>query len=335
MEPAGYSECVVVLFESFAAEGMAYLNAISESTLNATAPAIRQPDAAWWEVHVAITPEQEDSVFWRMQSFGCQGTVSESSGQGVDVRAFFPVDDATPLDLAALALLLRQDALLIGGDPPAVHWERIESADWSTEWKRHWQPQEIGDKILICPAWLDAEPQGDRHVLVMDPGAAFGTGAHPTTQMCAEALEMHLDFLEPDERLEIADIGCGSGILSLVAAKLGAERVYAVDTDALAVRAARVNASQNGVADRVEVFSGSLDAVPRRVDGVVCNILAEVIIDLIPQFELVLRPDGWLVLSGILVEQAKTVSETLEAHGWTVAALWKRNEWCCLNIRRA
>ena len=333
MERAGYSGCVVVLKASFAAEGMAFLNAISESTLD-THPTVRSPDTAWWEIHIAISPAQEDSVFWRLQSFGCQGTVSESNGQGIEVRAYLSVDTVTPLDLSALALLLRQDALLFGTETPAVHWERIEATDWSTEWKQHWQPQEIGDKILICPAWLKAEPANNRHVLIMDPGAAFGTGAHPTTQMCAEALEMHLDFLEPDERVEIADIGCGSGILSLVAAKLGAERVYAVDTDELAVEATTFNIRQNDVEDRVEIYRGSLDAVPRRVDGLVCNILAEVIIDLIPQFELVLRPDGWLVLSGVLVEQAKTVSATLEAHGWTVAALWKRKEWCCLNIRR-
>lgn len=313
---------------------MAYLNAISESTLD-TPRTVRQAETAWWEVHIAISPEQEDSVFWRLQTFGCQGTASENRNQTVEVRAYLPADRVTPLDLSALALLLRQDALLLEAEPPAVHWERLEAADWSTEWKQHWKPQEIGDKILICPAWLDAEPNDNRHVLVMDPGAAFGTGAHPTTQMCAEALEMHLDFLEPDERVEVADIGCGSGILSLVAAKLGAERVYAVDTDELAIETATFNVRQNGVADRIEVFHGSLDAVPRRVDGVVCNILAETIVDLIPQFELVLRPDGWLVLSGVLVEQAKTVSTTLEAHGWTVAALWKRKEWCCLNVRRA
>ena len=322
---------------------MACLNATSDSTLDSRPPAVQpdsasslaQPDSAWWEIHIVISLEQEDSIFWRLQKFGCQGMASERSGHQLHVRAYLPFNSLTPLDLAALALTLRQDALLTGKDTPDVYWERLEAADWSTLWKEQWQPQEIGDKILVCPAWLPIPSHGDRHVLIMDPGAAFGTGAHPTTQLCAEALEMHFDFLEPGERVEIADVGCGSGILSLVAAKLGAERVYAVDTDNFSLEATKLNARKNGVGDVVEVYCGSLDAVPRRVDGLVCNILAEVIIELIPQFELVLRQDGWLVLSGILIEQAKMVSETLEAHGWTVAALWKRKEWCCLNVRRA
>ena len=321
---------------------MVCLNAISDSTLDSSPPTVELESASsteqqiplWWEIHIAISPDQEDSIFWRLQEFGCQGTASERSGHQLNVRAYLPFNSLTPLDLAALALTLRQDALLVGKEIPAVHWERLDAADWSTAWKQHWQPQEIGDRILVCPAWLEVPPHGDRHVLIMDPGAAFGTGAHPTTQLCAEALEMHLDFLEADERVEIADVGCGSGILSLVAAKLGAARVYAVDTDEFALAATKLNARQNGVEALVEVYRGSLDAVPRRVDGLVCNILAEVIIDLIPQFELVLRPDGWLVLSGILIDQAKMVSETLEAHGWMVAALWKRKEWCCLNVRR-
>lgn len=316
------------------------MNAKTDSTLNSNtftdaSPNTRQQDEAWWELHVALAPDQEDSIFWRLQEFGCKGMVSERNGSLLNVRAYIPIETITPLDLSALALLLRQDALLVGSDAPEVHWDRLEATDWSAEWKEHWQPQEIGDRILVCPAWLEIPPHGDRHVLRMDPGAAFGTGAHPTTQLCAEALEMHLDDLEPGERLEIADVGCGSGILSMVAAKLGAERVYAVDTDEFAVNAAQINARENGVSDRIEVFNGSLDAIPRRVDGLVCNILAEIIIDLIPQFELVLRQDGWLVLSGILIDQAKMVTETLEAHGWMVSALWKRKEWCCLNIRRA
>ncbi|WP_017326027.1 50S ribosomal protein L11 methyltransferase [Synechococcus sp. PCC 7336] len=291
-------------------------------------------NSAWWELHIAIAPEQEDITFWRLQEFGCNGMSSERDGPQLHLRAYMPIEQATPLDLSALALIMRRDALLCSVEPPQVHWERLEEEDWSSSWKQHWQPQAIGETILVCPAWLEVPENSDRHVLRMDPGVAFGTGAHTTTQLCIEALEMHLGFLEPNEKVTVADIGCGSGILSLAAAKLGAERVYAVDTDAFAVEATQFNIRNNGLDGKIEIHRGSLDALPRMVDGLICNILAEVAIDLIPQFQLAIRENGWLVLSGIAIEQAKMVSQTLEAHGWMVAALWKRQEWCCLNVRR-
>jgi ribosomal protein L11 methyltransferase len=291
------------------------------------------PTSSWWELRISVDPEQEDIAFWRLETFGCHGTASEIRGKRRFVRAYIPVEDVTILDLAALSLQLRQDALQFGFSPASTSWERLESEDWSRSWKAHWQPQEIGDRILICPEWLEVPPHGDRFVVMMDPGVAFGTGMHPTTQLCMEALEMRLDGLPPEERLTIADVGCGSGILAIAAGKLGAIKVYAVDTDPLAVAATQHNAIRNDLGDTIEVSQGSLSDIPVRVDGLVCNILAEVILDLIPQFRLVLREKGWLVLSGILLEQAKTVTETLEAHGWMVAALWKRQEWCCLNVR--
>ncbi len=165
----------------------------------------------------------------------------------------------------------------------------------------------------------------------MDPGAAFGTGSHPTTQLCLEALEMRLDG-EPAPTI-IGDIGCGSGVLAIGAALLGAKQVYAVDTDPDAVTAALHNSQVNGVADRLSVMQGSLEAIPELVDGLVCNILAETIIDMIPSFKLVVKDTGWIILSGILLDQAKIVTETVEANDWIVAALWKRGEWCCLNVR--
>ena len=138
----------------------------------------------------------------------------------------------------------------------------------------------------------------------------------------------------------LADVGGGSGILSVGALLLGAKQIYAVDTDPLAVKATRENSDLNQIEpDRLIVAQGSVDQIAEMieapVDGIVCNILAEVIIDLIPQMTAIIKPNTWGILSGILVEQAKPVADTLEANGWMVTALWKRGEWCCLNIRRS
>jgi len=114
---------------------------------------------------------------------------------------------------------------------------------------------------------------------------------------------------------------------------LGAKRVFAVDIDPLAVQATLQNRDLNGLTDRIVVAQGSLEHIPEMVDGLVCNILTDVILDMIPEFGLVVKKGGWLILSGILLEQAKLVAEMLEANEWVVAALWRRGEWCCLNAR--
>ncbi len=301
---------------------------------------------SWWEIQVLCDPALDELVAWRLEAFGCGGSASEVRGPARLVRGYLPQEQANPLDLAALALLLRQDALIATatsmGIPssPAVQWELIEEEDWASSWKQHWQPQEVGDHLLIQPAWLSSPTHGSRKILRLDPGTAFGTGAHPTTQLCLEALEMRLSGMKPGEELILADIGCGSGILSIGALLLGAHRVYAVDIDPLAVRAAQSNRDLNAFGeDQLPVAQGSLDwlrsTLREPLDGFTCNILAEVIIDLIPQLVYVMKPASWGVLSGILMDQAKPVADLLEQNGWTVATLWRRKDWCCLTIRRS
>jgi len=296
---------------------------------------------SWWEILILCEPTLDDVVFWRTSDFGCHGTASEAKGPNLLVRTYLHQDQAQLLDLAALALRLRQDAICMQLPVPIVHWNQVDDEDWSSSWKQYWHPQAVGDRLLINPAWLPVPEQSDRLVLRLDPGVAFGTGAHPTTQLCLEALEMRLGTDEktlPKAKL-LADIGCGSGILSIGAVLLGAEKVYAVDVDPLAVRAAESNRELNQLdPKRMVVRQGSLDTLAllaeQPVDGFICNILAEVIIDLVPQMNDLVKPDTWGILSGILLDQAKPVAATLEQHGWIVAALWRRKEWCCFNIRR-
>jgi len=196
----------------------------------------------------------------------------------------------------------------------------------------------VGDRLIINPAWLPKPEGSDRLVLQLDPGAAFGTGSHATTQLCLESLEMRIE--KDDQGSVVADIGCGSGILSIAALLLGAKQAYAVDLDPLAVRATAENGALNGLtAQRLAVQQGSLDTLmetlEKPVDGILCNILAEVIVDLIPQLSEIAHSQSWGILSGILLEQSKLVADTLEQHGWVVATLWRRQECCCLNIRRS
>ncbi|MGG6298311.1 50S ribosomal protein L11 methyltransferase [Leptolyngbya sp. AN02str] len=295
---------------------------------------------SWWEIQVLCDAAAEDIVFWRLADFGAKGTSNEVRGSGLLVRAYVPQVQTQSLDLAALALLLKQDALCAGLSTPAVQWQLIDEEDWSSSWKQHWKPEEIGDRFLINPAWLPMPEQSERLVLRLDPGVAFGTGNHATTQLCLESLEMRLGDPVEAAPLIVADIGCGTGILAIGAVMLGAKVAYGVDTDPLAVTATAVSRELNQIApERLIVAEGSIEAlqamIPEPVDGFVCNILAEVIVDLVPKMGAIAKPHAWGILSGILLEQVKPVADTLEDNGWDVATLWRKGEWCCLNIRRS
>jgi ribosomal protein L11 methyltransferase len=294
---------------------------------------------SWWEIQILCDPDLEDLIFWRLEKFGCRGMSSEVKSHSLLVRAHLPQMQAQLLDLAALSLWLRQDALTVGLPVPVMQWHLIDEEDWASSWKLHWEPQEIGDRFLIYPAWLPVPEQSERLLLRLDPGAAFGTGTHPTTQLCLEALEMRIG--DGSSKPVVVDIGCGSGILSIGAVLLGAKTVYGVDIDPLAVQAARSNRDLNQIsAQRLVVEQGSVDRLTKLtsgkpVDGILCNILAEVIIDLIPAMSAITSPTSWGIISGVLLDQAKPIADTLEQHNWIVATLWKRQDWCCFNIRRS
>ncbi len=292
---------------------------------------------SWWEIKVYCNPEQEDMVFWRLEKFGSRGISSQIKGRSTLVCGYLPFNEAQLLDLAALSLWLRQDAICMEMPVPLTQWRLIDEEDWSSSWKQYWHPQEIGDRFLIYPAWLPLPENPERLIMRLDPGAAFGTGTHPTTQLCLEALEMRINDENPHP--VVADIGCGSGILSIGALMLGAQKVYGVDVDPVAIKVARSNQEINNISsDRIFFEKGSLDTLidtlDLPVDGILCNILAEVIVDLVPKMNDISKSTTWGVLSGVLLDQVKPVADALEQNGWFVAALWKRQDWCCLNIRR-
>ena len=304
----------------------------------------------WWEIVIKCEPVLEESVFWRLEKFGCSGTAtevkvldseqqleSEAANQQILIRTYIREIDNQLLDLAALSLWLEQDAKLLEVAVPEAQWQLIDEKDWASGWKDYWQPMEIGDRFAIYPAWETPPENSDKLILRLDPGAAFGTGTHPTTQLCLESLEMRLS--ENARHQTVADIGCGSGILSLGAFLLGAQKVYAVDTDVLATKTCRSNCQLNEVGrESIIVRDGSIErliAEGEIFDGIICNILADTIAELFPQFNQITHDKSWAVLSGILLTQAEKITDIVEQQGWTVAALWKRKDWCCFNIRRS
>lgn len=305
----------------------------------------------WWEIVVTGDPLLEELIFWQLQVFGCQGTASQVEAQILTVKAYRPQNQVDLEALTQLADWLRQEAVGMGCEPPHIQWHRIAESDWANTWKEYWHPREIGDRILIYPEWL-VVPKTERLLVRLNPGAAFGTGEHATTQLCLRTLE---SLLRPSSNnhgqelagsngcasnpVTLADVGCGSGILSIAALLLGVERTYGVDTDPLAVDTARQNRELNGIArDRFPIECGSIDRLvemlEQPVNGLVCNILAEVILQLLPQFGQVAKPGGWGILSGILTRQVPSLTAALEQQGWRAIASHQQEDWCCFHIAR-
>lgn len=183
---------------------------------------------------------------------------------------------------------------------PQSHIEQVEDKDWEREWMDHFQPLRISDRLWICPSWL-SPPDPSAVNIVLDPGLAFGTGTHPTTALCLERLNaMAL------RHRTVVDYGCGSGILAIAAALLGAQHVWAVDIDPQALAATRNNAKANGVLDRIT--ANTPEALPRvQTDVLVANILARPLRGLAPQFAGLVTTGGLIVLSGILASQSAEV----------------------------
>ncbi len=220
---------------------------------------------------------------------------------------------------------------------PEPEYRPIHDQDWMDAWKVHYQPIPIGKKFLIMPAWKEPEPDETRTVIRINPAMAFGTGTHPSTQLCLQLLEAHHN---PGQTA--IDVGCGSGILAIAALKLGTRHVLAVDIDGVAVTSTLENAGLNAIAPAVlEAGKGSLEEIQTGrftisdAPLVMVNILAPVIVRLFEQgLREIVRPRGMLLLSGLLDQQEKEVSATGQAAGFDVVDRLTQGDWVGLAMRK-
>lgn len=243
------------------------------------------------------------------------------------VRAYLPVDEALEARRQRVEQALACLNLIRPVPTPA--YRIVAQSDWADAWKAGFQPLRIGRRILITPSWLrapDYNPERDL-LITLDPGMAFGTGLHPTTQLCAAALE---DYVEAGMR--VLDVGSGSGILSILAAKLGASEVVGVDIDTEAVRAGQENAARNAVSDRVRIIHGAHDAATGHYDLIVANILAGVIAQMLA--EGLGARGARFIFSGILDSQREQVIRAAEQAGLYLEEVRTSNDWVCLIFER-
>ena len=298
----------------------------------------------WWRLELASLPELEESLLWKLAELGIPRVAVQHRPETPSQRqliAWLPAIDWPEPERQQLALALAPLAEPFGLALPPLQWSQQADEDWSLSWKQHWQADPVGKGLLILPAWLPCPPEhAERRLIAMDPGSAFGTGSHPTTRLCLEALEL-LAAMTPEglAGLRVADLGCGSGVLGLAALRLDAASVAAVDTDSLAVRATTDNADLNGLTPQVRVQLGSVEALAELLEGqpadlLLCNILAPVIQALCPAFNTVLAANGVGLLSGLLVDQAPALQLALRDEGWQAELTAEQSQWGLMTIRR-
>lgn len=278
----------------------------------------------WWAVtvmadRVVAGTEVEEVLGWQLSEL-CSGRyLTRSRAQGFELQGW--LDGDTPVEV----LDVFRKRIESFAPAATVRWEQHADSDWERLWKEHLQPRQVGS-FLILPEWFEPPPNpGGRLVIRTNPGMAFGTGEHETTRLCLLALDR---LVRPGTRF--ADIGCGSGILTVAGLKLGAASGWAADVDPIAAKATVEHLALNHLTGRVEVCTGSADLLTEPVDGIVSNILAEVIAELAPEFGRLALPGAWGIFSGLLISQVETVEASLTAVGWQRSDLLTERDWACV-----
>jgi len=300
----------------------------------------------WAEIKIVVTEEAADLVANILIEEGCGGAAITGPSVRASgpyelkehlpedgptvITAYLPVDDRLEGKLQNIRDRVRalpEVGVDIGQGE--INVKPVDEADWATAWKSFFKAVEIG-RVLIKPSWEDADVKPGQVVVEIDPGMAFGTGNHPTTQLCMLALQ---NYIKGGER--VLDVGTGSGVLAITAAKLGADEVYATDNDPVAVEAAAENVKWNGVDGRVRIeLSESPSSAPGQFDLVVANITANVILEMAGAIAKAVKPDGLLIASGLIEARSAEVCGCLTELGFELAEKTVDDEWVVLVMRK-
>ncbi len=302
----------------------------------------------WLELMVEAHPEAVESVSELLSSYAPGGVAIEEpielldegqeyrvlAGQPVKVHAYLPIDgkeeEARRRVAEGLWHLSSLGPQFVGEFATRV----VDEEDWANAWKEYFHVTHIGQRLVIRPSWREYSPRADEVVLELDPGMAFGTGLHPTTRMCLEQIEQRT---QPGMR--VLDVGTGSGILALAAAKLGARSVYCIDNSSVAVESATANAALNHLGDRIHVVLGVLDeAEAQRMEGrfdlVLANIIARVIGSIAPLLARVMAPNALLLAGGIIEERRHEAEQPLLDAGLRLIERVMIDDWVTLVMTR-
>jgi len=294
----------------------------------------------WLEIGVECDADAGEAVADRLGPFGEGGAVIESRPKGPSRLSDHPFSGPVGVRIYLPAVLWKRKRAGIERrlkdlrkkfTLSELRTRELGPEDWTEQWKKGYETRKIGQRIVIVPSWKKYRPKPGEVAVTMDPGMAFGTGLHPTTRVCLVALEKYLKAGKG-----VLDVGTGSGILAIAAAKLGADSVDALDIEAAAIEVAVRNTVQNRVADRVNLFVGTLKDLGAKIppaDLILVNILAYTIIRMLPDLKVKLRPGGTIVSSGILNEFAPDVVAAMKKEGLDIVESIPDEEWIGLVAR--
>ena len=303
----------------------------------------------WTEIKIRATAETEDLISNILYDVGATGLSIDDPAEILQLsksKKDWDFIDASLLDISSEEILIKayfsesediekkvkeiekniKDMPILNIENHRISTTKVDENDWAESWKKYYKPIRIGRRILIMPSWEEDVSLENDIVIELDPGMAFGTGTHETTMMCTEALE---DYVKPSST--VYDIGTGSGILGIVAAKLGATKVLGVDLDPVCVKVANENIEMNNVEDVVEIKNGDLlEVVEGKADIIVSNIIAEIIAGMTPDLKNYLNRGGIFITSGIIIEKISLVEKALIENGFKILEIKKLNSWACI-----
>ena len=293
----------------------------------------------WFELTFEIETNLEEIIIWKLNDLGISSYAFEillNNKNNKKVIIWLPNLNWPESSRIQLVRNIKEVLDKNNYQTNSFEWNLIEQEDWISSWKKYWGPELVGNNLLVLPCWLELpEEYKNKKVIKIDPGAAFGTGSHPTTSLCLEELEkISLS------RKKILDIGSGSGILSIAARSFGASKIYSIDNDYLAINSTESNFRLNfGNLDDLKTYLGSFDGLVskytlKNFDFILCNILAEVIKGIIPDIRNCLKIDGEVILGGILNSQKDEIIKLLNASNLRINDVSSKKDWVCITAQK-
>ena len=310
----------------------------------------------WTEVLIKVAPQAVEAVTDILYGLGAQGVaidepvdvqklredelywdyidekLLENDTEETKIMAYFSEEETNlPEKIAVIKEKIRnltEFGLSIGSG--TVELSNVNQEDWESAWKQYFKPVHVTDRIVVKPEWEEYSPQEGEIVIEIDPGMAFGTGTHETTSMCINQIEKNLK-----EGDRVIDIGSGSGILSMAAVLLGAEKATGVDLDPVAVRVALENVELNNLQDKIDILHGNLtDVIREKADIVVANIMADIILILLEDVRAFIKDDGLFISSGIIQEKRAAVEARLLEKNFSIVEVETKGEWCAITAQK-
>lgn len=284
----------------------------------------------WLEIAIEINPVAHEAVSAFLFDLGCTGVVTQNF-QDHALRTFLPFSCNLEETRNRIVFFFEElKAFFPEVLSPKLALSPLEKQDWGRTWRRFFHSERVTPGLMIVPVWEKMPSCFDGEVIRMDPGPAFGTGKHPTTRMCLEAMEK---IVLPGS-WTMLDVGTGSGILAIYGARLGAGRIVGIDTDPEALKWAERNIELNGLSGAIVLSNASPRQLTESFSVVLANLIFGVILELLPQFSQVVDPGGWLILSGILQDQVEEVLRGLNVTGFSETQVLHQEEWACLVSRK-